>query len=246
MLNLFRRAPKQPAQLPVHTDIHCHIVPGVDDGSPDARTSVELVARMKSWGYDRIFASPHVADTTFENTPDILDPALDELREALNHAGIDVEVHRHAEYRIDDYFASQLERGLVTALPDNYILIENSFIQEPWNLEQLVFDLKLKGYNPILAHPERYSYYSIHNRDRYKALHDAGLMFQINLLSLADYYGGKERETAEWLIGNNLVDFLGSDLHHHRHADSIEAYLRTSRAAKQFEALAPRLLNDRL
>lgn len=245
MLGLFKRS-KERTQLPVTTDIHCHIVPGVDDGSPNVETSVELVEGMRSFGFERIFASPHVTDTSFENTPDLLDPALADLNAALAKKGDGFQVDRHAEYRLDDFFSEQLAKGLVTTLPQDFILVENSFMQEPWDLEQIVFDLKIKGFRPILAHPERYEYYAVRNRARYHELHAAGLLFQINLLSLANHYGGYERETAEWLIERNLVDFIGTDIHRQRHIESIDQYLRTSRARKHFTALKGKLLNDTL
>ncbi|MCM1337249.1 MAG: hypothetical protein NC187_06530 [Candidatus Amulumruptor caecigallinarius] len=244
MFSLFKKSQSAPAQLPVATDIHCHIVPGVDDGSPDVSTSVELIDRLRGIGFKRIFASPHVTGSVFENTEETLAGPLAELNAALR-AKDGFSIDRHAEYRLDDFFVEQLEKGAIKALPGNFILVENSFLQEPWNLEQLVYELKLKGYNPILAHPERYGYYQ-HHRERYHQLHSSGLCFQINLLSLADHYGGEERETAEWLISQGLVDFLGSDVHRHNHLDSIEAYLRTKRAARHFEALQGKLLNDRL
>ena len=129
--------------------------------------------------------------------------------------------------------------------PGNYILIENSFMQEPWNLDQLIFDLQVKGYRPVMAHPERFSYY-YEKRNRYKALHDAGALFQINVLSLSGYYGKAEKQVAEWLIDNNMVDFNGTDLHNHRHADSIEAYLMSKDAARHADKLAGRVLNNTL
>ncbi len=231
-------------ELPVTTDIHCHIVPGVDDGSQDVATSVELVERMHEWGYNRIFASPHMAQEMFENTSDGLDAALHKLRDAVEMAEIDVAIDRHAEYRLDDYSLPMIFDGNVKTLPKRYILVENSFIQEPCNMAQLIFDLKVKDYTPILAHPERYVYYWGHNRHRYKELHELGLLFQINLLSLAGYYGRHEKAVAEWLIDNYLVDFIGSDIHGMRHIDAIDAYLRTKNSGKHFEKLQGRLLND--
>lgn len=249
MISFFKKAPKEAAKLPLYTDIHCHVVPGVDDGSPDAATSVELLSRMNQWGITRVFASPHVADDIFENSPETLDPALEELQEAVKKAGLDMEVERHAEYRIGELSSRQIEQGIATTLPKDYILIENSFIQEPWDLENIVFNLKLKGLIPILAHPERYHYYNktgSNGRNRYSELHHKGLLFQTNLLSLAGHYGSTDRDTAEWLISMGYVDFLGSDVHNHNHADSIEKYLSTNRARKHFEALRGRLLNDTL
>lgn len=216
---------KKMQPLMVHTDIHCHIVPGVDDGSPDVATSLELIERMKSWGITRIIATPHMTQDTFENTPDILDAALDKLTRALEERpDLDVEIIRSAEHRVDDFFISQFEKGLITPYPGNYILIENSWVQEPWNLTQLIFELKRQQYIPIMAHPERFAYYQDHH-ERYEELHNAGNLFQINLLSLSGYYGTAAKKTAQWLIKNGMADFIGTDLHHHRHADSIEAYL---------------------
>lgn len=243
MFNFFSRK-SEPARLPFATDIHCHIIPGVDDGSPDSATSAELVERMMSWGIDRIIATPHVTESSFQNTPDILDPALEELNDELRHRNIGMEVSRSSENRIDDFFRSQLNAGLIVPYPNNYILVENSFVQEPFQLDQFLYDLRLKGLIPILAHPERYPYYSYDNPGRYEALHRAGTLFQINVLSLAGHYGKMEKKTAEMLIEKGMADFLGTDLHNHRHADSIEAYLRSRAARNHAVALDGKLGND--
>lgn len=235
----------EPLRLPFKTDIHCHIIPGVDDGSPDVDTSVELVKRMNSWGIERIIATPHITEATFENTPEILDPALEELQEALKARSIDVAVSRASENRIDDFFREQLAAGQITPYPNNYILVENSFIQEPWDLDQFLFDLKIKGYRPILAHPERFHYYFDEHPERYDALHRAGNLFQVNVLSLAGGYSKQEKRVAEKLIEKGYVDFLGTDLHNSRHADIIDAYLTTKDARRHFAALEGRIFNDK-
>lgn len=241
MFNFLHKS-KKPEQLFFHTDIHCHIVPGVDDGSPDVATSLELVGRMVSWGVTRIIATPHMTQDTFENTPDVLDPALAELQAAAAGPFPELDITRTCEHRIDDFFISQLEKGLILPYPGNYILVENSFVQEPWNLDQLLFDLKIKGYKPIMAHPERFLYYHS-KRDRYRALHNAGNLFQINLLSLAGHYGKATKQMAEWLVNEGFVDFIGTDLHKHSHADSIEAYL-SSRDYRKLRDSGIRIFND--
>lgn len=241
MFNFLKKT-KEPRHLFFSTDVHCHIVPGVDDGSPDTETSMELLERMASWGIRRIIATPHMTLDTFENTPDILDPALAELQEALDRSDLDIELSRTAEHRIDDFFMSQLEKGAIVPYPNNYLLVENSFVQEPWGLDRLLFDLKLKGYKPVMAHPERFLYYQ-EDRDRYAQLHQAGNLFQVNVLSLAGYYGKPTRQMAEWLVENGMVDFLGTDLHHHRHADAIEEYLGSKDYRKLVES-GLKLRND--
>ena len=240
MFNFFKKK-QEPAQLCFNTDIHCHVVPGIDDGSPDINTSIELIERMQSWGISRIIATPHVTQASFENTPEIMSEALSSLKKELENRGNNINITHSAEYRIDEQFLSQLKENLIVPMPSNYILVENSFIQEPWNLDQLLFDLKVKGYKPILAHPERYLYYH-GKRDRYKAIHNTGTKFQVNLLSVAGYYSKDEKRVALELINNGLVDFIGTDLHNHNHADAIETFIN-SREYRKLKDRLP-LLND--
>ncbi|MDO4320716.1 MAG: hypothetical protein Q4C34_09090 [Bacteroidales bacterium] len=244
MFNFFHKK-RTPEKLFFGTDIHCHILPGIDDGSPDVKTSVELVGRMIPWGIGRIIASPHVTYGTFPNTPEIADAAMHELHDALQNVPDAPVISHSAENRIDELFMQNLENNTLMTLPDNYLLIENSFIQEPWNLDQMVFDLLVKGYKPIMAHPERYAYY-YGKKDRYKDLHNAGLLFQINLLSLAGAYGVAEKKIAEYLIDESLVDFVGTDLHRVRHADAIDSYLASKDYVRHRTALDGRVLNDSL
>ena len=219
------------------TEVHCHILPGIDDGSPDVETSVALVQQMKNWGIQRII-------TTFENTPETIHAAYEKLRHALDERGIDIEINLSAEYRMDEYFLEQLKEGKIMPFPGNYILIENSFFQPFWELRELVFELQLKGYTPMLAHPERYMYY--HSTPQiYKELHDQGLLFQVNLLSLAGYYNSNIKEIAWKLLDNGMVDLIGSDMHHLQHAAHITKFI----GSKEYEKLkqkAGNILNNRI
>lgn len=243
MFSIFSRKTKEPAELCFHTDIHCHVIPGIDDGARDADTSVRLIEAMRGFGINRIIASPHVTQGTFENDRSTIEPALDTLRDALRSSGIDIDISHSAEYRIDELFMSRLENNDLMLLPNDYILIENSFMLEPWNLDQLVFDLQVKGLKPILAHPERYAYYYT-SKDRYQTLHNAGLSLQINLLSLAGAYGKEERNIALYLIKNGLVDFIGTDIHNRRHIAAITNYLTTKNAYSDMNSLRGMVQND--
>lgn len=235
---------KTAAHLPFTTDIHCHLIPGVDDGSPDVATSLRLIERMQGWGIERIFSSPHVTKDSFENTPDTIRDAIAPLRSALDAAGNNVVLSNHAEYRLDDFSLSFFESGNVMTLPGGYIMIENPFVSEAWFIDNVVFDLQVKGFKPILAHPERYSYY-YKNYERYRQLHSAGTLFQINLLSLAGYYGKEQRSMAEKLIADGLVDFVGTDLHNDKHADHIDSYLTSRQARDHASKLEGKILNDK-
>ena len=128
-------------------------------------------------------------------------------------------------------------------MPDKHILIENSFLQPFWNIKELIFDLQLKGFAPILAHPERYSYY---HKDKkiYQELHDQGCEFQVNLLSLAGYYNKSSKEVAEWLVSKQMVDYLGSDLHNTDHALHLGKYLSSKDYVKHMKNI--RIKNNAL
>lgn len=243
MFNFFRSRPKEPVKFCFHTDIHCHVVPGIDDGAKTPESAADLIERMQGWGIDRIIASPHVTQETFENSAATIDPALGRLHAELASRGNGIDVSHSAEYRIDGLLSQRLAENDIMPYPNDYLLIENSFLQEPWNIDELVFDLQVRGYKPILAHPERYLYYH-HRPERYKQLHDAGLALQINVLSLAGYYGAGEQKMARDLLKEGMVDFIGTDLHNSRHADSIDAYLRTSAARADMETLSACIKND--
>lgn len=245
MFNIFAKRQKESDKLFFTTDIHCHIIPGVDDGAQTADKSLALLQRMESWGLERVIVTPHVTEDTFENTPRTLAEPFKILLETARDNNIGIKLSHSAEYRIDDFFIRQVEAGILMPYPNKYLLVENSFVQEAWNLDKTLFDLQLKGWKTILAHPERYSYY-FDKKERYQRLHQSGTLFQINILSLAGYYGKEEKKTAEWLIDNDLVDLVGTDLHHTRHADAIDAYLATKDYRRHASLLAPRIKNDTL
>lgn len=230
-------------KLSLATDIHCHVVPGVDDGSPDTETSLSLLQHLHEWGIERVFASPHSTQDKFENTPQSITGPLAELSEALQNHGLNIELHNHFEYRLDNFFISQFEQGNIISLPGNYLLVENSFSVEPYGLETILFNIREKGYTPILAHPERYRYYSDNHRYRYEELHEYGLFFQVNLSSLAGHYGNTARELALYLLEKGWAQFVGTDLHRMSHVESIEHYLRSSSFKKDIKYLE-NLQND--
>lgn len=227
------------------TDIHSHICPGIDDGSPSPQLSVQLVKGMDELGFTHMIATPHVTDETFPNTPETISTSFRLLRTACNEASLKMKLWCSAEYRIDELLFSMLENQTISPLPENYLLVENSWFQEPFALDTFMFKLRSdKGYKPILAHPERYNYYQRH-RERLEELHDLGVALQINLLSLAGYYGKHIKNTAEWMLSHNMVSFVGTDLHRISHLDALRQYL-CSRDYRKLEAKADFILNDTL
>lgn len=242
MFSIFKRK-SEPQPLFIHTDIHCHIVPGIDDGAPDLASALQLAKGLEELGFTRVFASPHITQATFENSAETITGPYEQLRDGITREGIGIELHHWAENRIDDLLYKNIKENKLFTIPGNRLLIENSFMQEPWNLEQLVFDLQVRDLTPILAHPERYHYYR-HHPEHLKRLVDGGLSLQVNILSLAGYYGDKEKKAAEELISMGLVRYLGTDVHRSAHIDSIKNYLATKDYTRHRAALEGRILND--
>ncbi|MBR1882316.1 MAG: hypothetical protein IJ808_04770 [Muribaculaceae bacterium] len=242
MFNLFRHK-KNEAKLFYHTDVHCHILPGVDHGAQSLEDSLEMLRAEKEMGIERVILTSHVTASTFENTPETLLPAFELLKKAVAETDLDMELHVSAEYRIDEFWQEQYQAGNLIAMPGNYLLMENSFQQELLGLDETLFDLKCKGYNIMLAHPERYAYYA-HRKQRLEQLHGMGIKFQINILSLAGYYGPQARETALWLVKNNQVDLLGSDMHNMEHAHVIKEYIGSKDWRKLVPSLQAHVIND--
>lgn len=233
-------------RLPFATDMHAHLVPGIDDGSRSAENSVEMLGRMAEWGIQRVIPTPHVTEDTFENTPAVIDPAWTTLRDVVSEAGLHVDLlPPSAEYRVDSFFVKQLDAGNVRPLSGRYLLVENGYHQEPWDFENVIFDLRNRGYIPVLAHPERYLYYHT-SPGAYRRLASLDMLLQCNILSLAGYYGKDVRRVAHRLVDEGQIAFLGSDMHAMRHIEAISDYMKTSDFRNTMAKLAPHLLNDTL
>ena len=241
---LFRKKTNTIPTLPYTTDIHSHLIHGVDDGSKDIETSIQLIKKMKSWGVERIITTPHRTDETFENSVEIIEPKYLEIVKRLKDESIDIDFNYSFEYRMDEGFLKLRYKHLLKPLKDKYLLVENSFIQPLWNLDDLIFDLKLKGFFPILAHPERYNYYHS-NKQIYKHLKSLEVLFQVNVLSLSGCYGKEVQDVSIWLLKNNMVDYLSTDLHHRNHVAALDQFLVSSQYKKMLP-LFEDLRNDEI
>ncbi len=237
---------KEQVRLFYHTDLHSHIIPGIDDGSPDVDTSIELLRHMQAWGITHAIATPHVTEGNFENSPSTIEPPYKILCETAVREGLDIKISYSAEYRIDENFRRifTADDGRLRFVSQDYLLVENSFLQPPIDLDNLLFEIQLRGYKPILAHPERYRYY-FRSRDVYSHLHNVGSLFQVNLLSFAGYYGKEQKEIAWELARKGYVDFVGSDLHSIDQALYIDSWLSTKEYRK-FEKKLSHIANDTL
>jgi protein-tyrosine phosphatase len=204
-------------------DMHSHLIPGIDDGAPDLETSLTLIRGLVSLGYRKIITTPHIYSDIHPNTPETIMPGFKIVTEAIKEQEIPVEFRAAAEYLMDEQFNDLLDtdQPLLT-LSGNLVLVELSFVVPVINLKEVLFKLQVKGYQPVLAHPERYLYFG-GNKGWYDQLKEAGCLFQLNLLSLRGYYGKGPLELAHYLIKKNYVNLLGTDLHHDRHLAMLES-----------------------
>lgn len=221
-------------------DIHSHLLPGIDDGAKNIDQSLALILEMRSNGIKNFITTPHVLGDVYPNSSANIQTKLKEVKQALVSKGItDVSINAAAEYMLDEQFIELLEKNDILTLKDNFVLIEMSYFSAPFNLYELLFDIQLKGYKPILAHPERYNFYH-HDINHYYKLKKAGCLFQLNLLSLTKYYGKEVQKTSEKLLKENLYDFVGTDTHHQRHLAMLKK-IGTKKNLKRIEYL---LLNN--
>jgi protein-tyrosine phosphatase len=205
----------------IGTDMHSHLLPGIDDGSPDLATSLTLLKGLQDLGIGNFIATPHILWDLYKNTDATIEPARTSLEQALRAENNPAGLHAAAEYMVDDYFSGLLrEKKPLRCLRDHYVLVEFSFINLPFDWKQVFFDLQIQGYQPVLAHPERYPY--LYNRwPILEEILDMGVLLQVNLNSLTGYYGKPVLQQAQHLIHKQTVSFLGTDLHHQRHLDAL-------------------------
>ncbi|MEO5909957.1 MAG: CpsB/CapC family capsule biosynthesis tyrosine phosphatase [Pelobium sp.] len=228
MFNLFKKKNKIPAFnfKNIGVDMHSHILPGIDDGAPTVKESVMLVKRLIDLGFTKLIATPHIMSDYYRNTPEIILKALEELREELEKQNINIPIEAAAEYYLDETFSTKIDEGNLLTMGNNYVLFEMSYLNYPNNIKETVQRLNDKGYKPILAHPERYPYLYGSIENFYK-VREYGCYFQLNTISLTGYYGKQTQKVAEELVENMMVDFIGSDMHHLKHADALRQSLFT-------------------
>ena len=233
--NLFgESAPPEESFGALGVDMHSHILPGIDDGSESLERSLELVRAMQALGYRKLIMTPHIMSDFYRNTPEIIREKLELLRGAVQVAGIQMELGCAAEYYLDEGLLEKLDNNeeLLT-FGDKYLLFETSFLNEPLNLREAIFMMRSKGYKPVLAHPERYTYF-YGKFDALASLREQGVLFQPNLNSLTGYYSPGAKDYAERLIEEGLVDFLGSDTHGLKHTVNLHKVLCSKHLSKAF------------
>jgi tyrosine-protein phosphatase YwqE len=200
-----------------YLDIHSHLLPGIDDGAVTIDDTILLLTELKKLGVTQSITTPHIHSNVWKNTKESIEQKY--LQTVVN-LDEQVPLRFAAEYMIDPNFEKLFQNDPLLTLKDNYVLIEISYINAPIQLYDILFELQIAGYKPVLAHPERYPYY-YSNLQAYTKLKNAGCLFQLNLLSTVGYYGVDVAKSCELLLKKGLIDFVGSDVHHNKHIESF-------------------------
>lgn len=186
------------------TDFHSHILPGVDDGVKTRAEALETLDYFSELKVSKVIFTPHVMNgmTNWEAIEQEFETLCKEYRG-------DIQLELGAEYMLDSGFEVRMGNGLQRIGPDT-VLVETSYFSSPPNFYELLYNLSIAGITPVIAHPERYIY--MHDSNFYK-LKEKDYLLQLNLLSLAGYYGKRVMRNAEFLLDKGLYDRIGTDLH---------------------------------
>ncbi len=225
LLDIFKRKPEELENLDLswlQVDMHSHLIPGIDDGSKTLEESLELVRRLAGYGLRKIITTPHIMYEYYRNTPEIIGLGLEDLRKAVRNEGIEIEIEAAAEYYMDEIFLEKIVAGdKILSFGDNYVLVETGFINKPQMLFDIMFQLEMAGFKPILAHPERYQYL-ISDKKLFEELIDRNIILQVNLLSLTGFYSKQVKDFADMMLERGVIRFLGTDCHNVRYLDMLE------------------------
>lgn len=194
-------------------DIHNHILPGIDDGAKTVEESITIIKEFGSIGVTNFIATPHIMADYYPNTVETIDNSMATLKSEMLRQNMEsISIEAAAEHMIDANFENLLINDGILPLRSNHLLIEMSYLQPSLNFEEAIDKITSAGYFPILAHPERYRY--LHGkRSVLKGYKKKNVLFQLNLLSISDYYGKDIQKVAHDHLDNSLIDFIGSDIH---------------------------------
>ena len=206
------------------SDMHSHLIPGIDDGAQDMDQTIAMLAKFESLGYKKVVTTPHIMTDSFPNNRDTILSGLETVKNEIKNVGINIEIEAAAEYYFDETLMPKIKNKELLTFGDNYVLVEFAFHSPPQFLDQLFFELKTHGYRPVIAHFERYLYYlgKIDKAEKWRA---EGINIQINLNSLFGQYGPEVQKQAEKLIDEGQFDFVGTDCHRIEHLMILEKNL---------------------
>jgi protein-tyrosine phosphatase len=193
-------------------DIHCHILPGIDDGAKSVEDSLLMAREAASEGIHTIIATPHL-NSQYDNRKELILSKVGQLNQALKEARIDVTILPGQEPRIYGEILEDIAKNAIQTLNNSqYLFIEFPSNHVPRYTEKLLFDLQVQGLTPIIVHPERNSELIERPEVLYRLV-EKGALTQVTASSLCGYFGKKIKGFSIQLIEANLTHFIASDAH---------------------------------
>lgn len=196
------------------TDIHCHLIYDVDDGCRNIKESIVLLKKMKSVGFDNVIITPHyIENSEYASENEEKLEKLENIKATLKKNNVDINVYLGNEIFISESIIQNVKDGKIYPLNNSkYLLIEFPFHNEILNLEDVLFEIKVNGYIPIIAHPERYDVFK-HDYSTVEKLKEAGTLFQSNYSSILGYYGKHAKKLMKKMLKDGYIEYLGTDVH---------------------------------
>ena len=196
-------------------DLHCHILPEVDDGSKSIEESIMILKKAEKVGFDTICMTPHYAEPAYMNTKSQNQEILENLKKVVHQQNISTKLCLGNEIFIAQNIENLLQKGEIASLENSqYALIELPMFQElPQEIVQKMLDaVKKKGFRVVIAHPERYTYLQ-ENPEKLFDYFDSDIIFQGNYASILGAYGKDAQKTMKFFLKNKAIDYLSSDVH---------------------------------
>lgn len=196
-------------------DVHSHILYDLDDGSSSVDESIELIRKMADTGFTDIILTPHyIEGSSYVSENKEKREKIAVLKERLAEEKIDVNLYLGNEIFINNNIINLIKEDKIYTLnKSKYILVEFPFHNPILNLEDIIYELKYVGLIPIIAHPERYTYFQDDYRE-VDRLREEGVLFQGNYSSILEGYGKESKKLIKYMLKKGYIDFLGTDIHH--------------------------------
>ena len=191
-----------------YIDCHSHILYGIDDGSKNIEQSIEILNNLSKLGFKEVVLTPHYISYYHANNS-IKRQLFNDLKERINRENINIKLYLANEVRITSNILDLIKKDEISLL-GNYLFLELPFNNRIYNLDKIIYELQANNINVVLVHPERYNYLS---KDEYQKLIDSDVLFQVNYESIVGKYGFNAKKRAKYLLKNNMVSFLATDVH---------------------------------
>ena len=202
-------------------DLHSHLLFGIDDGCRDISESVRIIEQAAIEGVTDIMITPHyIEDSKYNCNNKKKEELFNELQKEVKAKKININLYLGNEVYINDNLLKQIKNKEIKTLNNSkYLLIEFPMGNMFYNTKDIIYELIVNGYVPILAHPERYRIFQRHPEYMEEFLR-MGLLLQGNYKSLFGKYGKSAKKTLKYFLKKGWITFIGSDIHHEEKYDA--------------------------